>query len=495
MRPQPEPEQVTCFAADRTAIKRTALSRPIAQAIADGFVSPGKSVFDYGCGRGGDVTRLRDLGVNAAGWDPNFHSDGPLTPSAIVNLGYVVNVIADPSERGQALQAAWGLAGELLIVSARMAWDAHTVRAIPCGDGVVTTAGTFQKFFTQEELRDWIERSLGASSVAAAPGVFYVFRDAATKETFLASRFRRRRATPSPRAREELFEANRELLQPLIDYVDQHGRLPTRAEIGVAESLQRKFGSIPRAFSVVRAITDPERWDAVRLQRQRDLLVYIALGAFRGRPRLSVLPNDLQEDIKALFGTYKAACEEGDQLLFATGKREVLDLGFLAATVGKLTREALYVHLTALEELPPVLRVYEGCARILVGAVPDTTLVKLRRDKSKVSYLTYPDFDDDPHPSLAESLIADLTSLNVYHRDYRTIQNPPILHRKETFVGSDYPDRDKFAKLTDQEERAGLLERPSSIGTRNGWATTLQQHAVTLRGHRVVRKPTSAVTT
>ena len=93
--------------------------------MADGFVAPGKSLFDYGCGRGGDVTRLRDLGVHAAGWDPNFHSDGPLTYSDIVNLGYVVNVIADPSERGRALRAAWGLASELLIVSARMAWDAN----------------------------------------------------------------------------------------------------------------------------------------------------------------------------------------------------------------------------------------------------------------------------------------------------------------------------------------------------------------------------------
>ena len=37
----------------RTAMSRTALSRPMALALDDDLLSPGTSVFDYGCGRGG----------------------------------------------------------------------------------------------------------------------------------------------------------------------------------------------------------------------------------------------------------------------------------------------------------------------------------------------------------------------------------------------------------------------------------------------------------
>ena len=53
--------------------------------------------------------------------------------------------------------------------------------------------------------------------------------------------------------------------------------------------------------------------------------------------------------------------------------------------------------------------------------------------------------------------------------DFVDSQNPPILHRKETFVPDDYPGRDKFARLTAQEERAGLLDEARDIGTRQAW--------------------------
>ena len=47
--------------------------------------------------------------------------------------------------------------------------------------------------------------------------------------------------------------------------------------------------------------------------------------------------------------------------------------------------------------------------------------------------------------------------------------NPPVLHRKETFLTADHPLREKFARLTAQEEKHGLLDDTSTIGTREGW--------------------------
>ncbi len=153
---------------------------------------------------------------------------------------------------------------------------------------------------------------------------------------------------------------------------------------------------------------------------------------------------------------------------------------------GKVLPDAVYVHTSALATLPPVLRVYEGCAQVLVGTVDEATLVKLSRVERKVSYLSYPEFDRDPHPALAWSIRTDMRSFDVRHRDFRAFANPPILHRKETFVDEGYPGREKFARLTAQEERAGLLGGPG-IGTRAAWSELLEVENFRLAGHRLVR--------
>src|SRR4051812_30539823 len=94
----------------RTALSRTALSRPIRCALEDGVINTTTTVLDYGCGRGSDVSRLKELGISCLGWDPEHAADVALTPADVVNLGYVANVIESQSERREALVRAWSFA-------------------------------------------------------------------------------------------------------------------------------------------------------------------------------------------------------------------------------------------------------------------------------------------------------------------------------------------------------------------------------------------------
>ena len=73
--------------------------------------------------------------------------------------------------------------------------------------------------------------------------------------------------------------------------------------------------------------------------------------------------------------------------------------------------------------------------------------------------------------------------------DYRPSENPPVLHRKETFLAPMHELFAKFARLTRQEEQHGLLDESSTIGTRNGWQACLEERGFRLVGHRVVRRP------
>ena len=468
-------------------MSRRSLSRPVALALEDGLISRNVSFFDYGCGRGGDIRRLHEMGIEVSGWDPAYFPDEERMPADVVNLGYVVNVIENVEERAVVLCAAWSLARQLLVVSARLDWEAQQVAGNFQGDGIVTCKQTFQTFYTQEELRNWIETVLHPKKVvAAAPGVFYVFKDSAAQQVFVASRVVRRQPRPTVHFSEAQFNANKELLQPLMDFVAERGRFPVDGELTEGPDIKSAFGGVSRAFSVIRRLAGREDWDAIRQRRTEDTLVYLALAAFPKRPRFGELPSDLRNDVRAFFGTYVRACRQADALLYSAGDLTAITEACEQANVGKLLHEALSVHHTALPQLPALLRVYEGCGRQLAGAVDGMTLVKLSRKRAKVSYLVYPDFDRIGHPLFAEAVIANLPRLALYHRGYRTSENPPILHRKELFVSDDYPLRARFARLTQQEERLGLFIHANRIGTRDGWADVLRNHGLNVRGHRIV---------
>src|SRR5262249_51580409 len=157
-----------------------------------------------------------------------------------------------------------------------------------------------------------------------------------------------------------------------------------------------------------------------------------------------------------------------------------------SSAIGKITPEALYIHDSALSHLSPVLRIFEGCARGYIGRVEGANLIKLTRREPKISYLSYPDFESDPHPALAASVTVHFQTFRVRFQDYRARKNPPILHRKEAFLHPEHPLHSKFARLTRIEEGKGLYETPNMIGTRDGWQATLTGKGLCLHGHRLL---------
>ncbi len=442
------------------------------------------SVLDYGCGRGGDLERLSRAGVKCEGWDPQHRPDGLLAPSDVVNLGYVVNVIEDPQERQATLRRAWDLTRRVLLVSGRLGAESPDLEGVPFRDGLRTSTGTFQKLYTQDELRGWIDSTLGVKSTAAAPGVFYVFRHPALEQEWLLRRVGRgRRLAPISR---ELLTRHEDLLRPLLDFFAERGRLPRGPELVDRAAIERELGTLRNAFAVVRRVTGTDPWDRLRDARAKDLLVFLALTRFDKRPRPKDLPDEIRYDIRDLFGSHAAGCRQADRLLFELANQDRVRAAAAASTVGKRLPSALYLHADAVGELPPILRVLDGAARRLIGDGEASTVVKLHLDRPAVSYLEYPDFDKDPHPALRSGYLVKLDRLHCDFRDYSRHANPPILHRKELLLATDDPRRKRFAALTRQEERAGLYEKPAEIGTQRAWQQLLQARGIGHAGHRVV---------
>ncbi len=147
---------------------------------------------------------------------------------------------------------------------------------------------------------------------------------------------------------------------------------------------------------------------------------------------------------------------------------------------------------TDAKAIPAKLRITVGelRKRLAVGAV--FNLLKFHTASPKISFLAYPTFEKDPHPTLQEAVIVDLVTGKVRRDDYRGRENPPILHRKETFLPIGHPLHAKFARLTKEEEKAGLLEETTRIGFLLNWQRLLAERRLSLKGHRLVGAGNSA---
>lgn len=469
----------------KAAISRNDFSKPVRLALEAGLLNQTTTFFDYGCGQGGDLERVAKLGYESAGWDPYYRSEAEQIGADVVNLGYVINVIESQAERRQALIQAWQLTGQVLIVAAQVL-IAQGDRQIAYGDGVITSRNTFQKYYDQEELKLYIDQVLGVDAVPAGLGIYFVFRDEAEAQSFRASRFRSRVSVPKVQLANKRFEDYKELLTPVMAFFTERGRLPTPEELPETESLRTEFGNLRRAFQIVLQATNPQEWDAISDRRRQDLLVYLALSHFGRRPKLRDLTPIVQNDIKALFGGYQQACAAADLMLMSLGNQAVVEDRCRGSVIGQQRPHSLWVHVSAIEALDPLLRLYEGCASRTIGRPQDANVVKFHFHKPKISYLFYPDFDSDPHPALHTSMAIDLRDLHVHYRDYDPNDNPPLLHQKDLMVAADYPLYDKFAKLTRQEEGWGLLDDLSQIYDARGWQKCLEEHCAELKGHRVV---------
>src|SRR6266513_363399 len=110
-------------------------------------------------------------------------------------------------------------------------------------------------------------------------------------------------------------------------------------------------------------------------------------------------------------------------------------------------------------------------------------VIKFRTDEVKVSFLAYPDFLTNAHPALRHAITIDLVTGKARHTDYADNINPPILHRKESFVPADHPRRAEFEALTRAEEEFGLYEDSTTIGFKLNWGRLLARKGLRIERH------------
>ncbi|KUY48845.1 DNA phosphorothioation-associated putative methyltransferase [Burkholderia sp. RF2-non_BP3] len=469
----------------RTALSRYSFSAPIQMLSRFGFLDGTRSLFDYGCGRGDDVRGLKGLGIEAAGWDPHYANDQPLARASIVNLGFVINVIENVDEREHALKTSYSLSKDILVVSAMLA-NQDSAHGIPYGDGFLTSRNTFQKYYSQSELKEFIDRVTENDAIAAGPGVFFVFKDKDQEQRFRFNRVKSSRrivppvrptrfvaeghadrttvAKPRPDRSALLYDRHRSALDELWQLCLALGRDPVRREMQALQQELREFGSSAAALRFLKERKDDaaSMLERAAASRADDLRVYFALLQFDKRPPYSRLESQLQVDAKVFFGGYSAALSAGRELLFSLADIEqISDACRQSAEQGMgwlEDGESLQVHTDLVERLPPILRAYIGCGTLLYGDVTSADLLKIHVRSGKLTMMKFDDFSGSPLPRMTQRVKINLRKQGLVIFDYGEAYPPPYLYKKSRFLNEESPSYSEQVLFEEALEELGVFD-------------------------------------
>lgn len=470
----------------RTAILRRKLSKPVQLLIDDGILSKDSTFFDFGCGRGEDVRILGRGGYQASGWDPHYADSQPKRRASIVNLGYVINIIEDPEERFVVTREAFDLAEDLLCVSVMIRDPgpdpATGERAF--GDGVLTSWNTFQRYFAQSEARQYIQEATGHEASPVGLGVFYLFKTDKYRETYLQSRL-----VQVPSASAEFREAEyRRIMESWVAAYHELGRPPSRAEFPEYSFVIRAFGGPEAAAEAVRAELDPETVaDRSRIRKeQAEVAICRLLVRGQGRAKYSQLNESQQADVRIFYGNFELALQSAHAKLKSLADLSEVSNQIEKSPVGKILPDDIYIHADSLDHAPEMLQIMVELALMIVPEDLPYNIVKIARNSWHVTFLNYPEFHSDAHPALNGSMKVLLHKNDLKYRDYSKSENPPVLHRKETFLHPEHPRFEIYSQLTQAEEDAGLLGS-NGIGHRKQWAQLLKDQGYTIQDHTLSR--------
>lgn len=447
----------------RTAISRNSLSTPAKLLFKSGLASEENSYLDYGCGKGDDVKFLNELGILAQGWDPHFAPDtSSLAASDVVNLGFVINVIEDPQERKDVLKKAFLLTKKCLAVAVMLSSQNDTTISIPFGDGQITSTKTFQKYFEQKEIEEFLQATLNTKAIAAAPGVFFIFKDETTEQDYLLKRQLGIIRDYDPNAlvtkineqREQSKQALR-IANNLAKHTLAFARKPELEELPKYFQMQLdKSGiSFRRAFNAAsKLFSEDELRQAVHIKREQ-ILLFFAMYFFSGRTKYKSLSKSLQKDIRLHFGSMSATEEEAKVLLYSLGDEELIykdsyiceEKGLGEVKDGKFTFQS-----KNLPKLPIRLRGVISVAERLAGSIEGANLLRIHIETKKVTYLTIPEFDTSPLPRILNRSIVDFRSHDVKNISHDQDGRVKTLYLKSSLMCKDDKNY-KTQKLFDEK--------------------------------------------
>ena len=455
----------------RTALMRRDLSQPVQLLLLNGILDKDRTFFDYGCGQGTDFNALLNSGYESFGWDPHHLPEGKRGQADVVNLGFVLNVIEDTHERLETLIAAWRFAKKALCVAVMVSGKIDLNAFKPYRDGVLTSRNTFQKYFSQQEIRDYVAEATGATPISLAPGIVSVFKDKSLEQDVAFKRSMRSLSTLTeitvPRILTDIKSKQRiALIDMLAEEISllwtatlDKGRLidPVEFPLDLIESLKSKRVSPLRLLDLVRdKFVSAPQFKLAEDCRREDLVVHLALGFFPGSKRSDSYSESLSKDIRYFFGTQKRALSVAKEELFRAGNLASVEDAIHSAILQQLgamkDKDTFRCCRASVDTLPLVLRLIVQCAGVLRGGTDGVDYLDIKTNGKSVSFLTC--FDAQARfPVVSENNLIDLSK----QRSRIDMRKGVIIYQKSKYMISNDPSYESQLEIDAKIEQACLL--------------------------------------
>ena len=123
--------------------------------------------------------------------------------------------------------------------------------------------------------------------------------------------------------------------------------------------------------------------------------------------------------------------------------------------LGWMDEKSLQLHSSLVERLPPLLRIYVGCASQLIGDVDSADLVKIHLYSGKLSLMKFDNFSGCALPRMLERVKINFRSQQIEVFDYSDPYIPPYLFKKSRFINE---EMEEYSKQIDFEEKLEELQ-------------------------------------
>ena len=309
---------------------------------------------------------------------------------------------------------------------------------VPFKDGHVTSNKTFQKYYEQNEIAELLRNTLPNTPIAAAPGVFFIFKDEKTEQDYLLKRqlgiirdydperLVTKRAEKAAIERASFEEKQRKQAQSLAKLKEAERLSKTVAKHTLAFARKPELEELPKYFQLQlnesgltyrkvfsaasQLFDDDDLREAIKSKKEK-LLLFFAMYFFSGRPKYKQLATSLQKDIRIHFGAMSTIEKEAKDFLFSLGKESLL-LEDCASVVSKnfgyMDGDKIIFKGSDIEKLPLRLRGILAVSNRISGALENDDIVKVHLSTKKVTYLGVDDFENSPLPRITKRTVVDL---------------------------------------------------------------------------------------